>query len=332
MFSNCQFVSADRFITAEYSVSDLLVTDCTFVPTGGTDIFGDLNTYATAGYFEVGIFVRQGGCDNLLIISNSYTGNCLLTSTNATAPTNWIGPDGLVFFQQAANTFIAHNIISNYALEAIQLASGPNSVVGNNYYTYVNDGAACGLCVEGVFEGVDGSTAPSVFSTTFIGNSVYGGRQGVRANPDPQPYTGNYSGNSIFLYPPFDIWGNIHAPDGPSVAFYENGALSLNVCGNTLQAGGYGVGYTGANDNAIILHNDFSAATYRGIGAQFLGDTLNNAQIFGNKLSEGVSFHAQLGVTNGFGWFLGNNTYMDSHSNTIPVFLDPITAPVHFSN
>jgi hypothetical protein len=212
----------------------------------------------------------------------------------------------------------------------VQLAAGPNSIVGNIEQTMVSDGATTGFCVSGAWEGATGFSSPN-YSSCFIGNAVHGGRSGIEGLYDPYPYTYNCSGNTFFLYSGFDVQSP-NGIDAPSFAAQAIHSLSVSVCGNTLLAGGYGVLYTSDNDKAIILNNDFRAASYRGIGFGFMSDTLDNAQIFGNKLREGVSFHVQVGMTNGFGWFLGNNTYMDMNSNTVPVFLDPISAPVHISN
>jgi hypothetical protein len=84
--------------------------------------------------------------------------------------------------------------------------------------------------------------------------------------------------------------------------------------------------------NAVILNNNFSGAAYRGIGYQSAGDYLSTAQIFGNTLGQGVSFHIQLTYTNSFGWFLGGNTYMNTNSNVVPLFIDPASSAVHIYN
>jgi hypothetical protein len=112
-----------------------------------------------------------------------------------------------------------------------------------------------------------------------------------------------------------------------------SGSLSANVCGNTLLVGEYPIVYQSYNSSAIILNNDFSAATCRGMGHYNLADSINSVQFFGNKLNEGASFHVQVGIANGFGWFLGNNTYLDTNNNTmLAPFLDPVAAAVHQSN
>lgn len=109
---------------------------------------------------------------------------------------------------------------------------------------------------------------------------------------------------------------------------------AANVCGNTLVSGPHGFLYGPGCTNAIILANDFSAASYRGIGGWPLSignGTLQSASIFNNKIGEGVSFHAEVDFLNSFGWFLGQNTYMNG-TNAVPLFCDPLSPAVHIFN
>ena len=131
--------------------------------------------------------------------------------------------------------------------------------------------------------------------------------------------------NSLTLYPPFPVLPG----DWPGAAAQTQGSRSASVCGNTLLAGGEGFLFIGPNSNALILNNNFSNAAYRGIGYGSTGDSLNTAQIFGNTLGEGVSFHVQLTYTNSFGWFLGNNTYVNTNSVVVPLFADPASSAMH---
>jgi hypothetical protein len=156
LITNCQFLSDDRLISIPFYVSDVMVRGCNFVPTGMTDTFGSNNVYTgnfTYADIEVSIYQQQaeGGyaANNMVVLENTYNGNCSLTTTN-TLWTNyyWLAPDGLVWFQDCPNAFVARNIITNYALEAVQLANGPNSVVGNTYYTFVSAPYACALCFD----------------------------------------------------------------------------------------------------------------------------------------------------------------------------------------
>ena len=52
----------------------------------------------------------------------------------------------------------------------------------------------------------------------------------------------------------------------------------------------------------------------------------------GNTLWQGVTFNVQIPYANSFGWFLGNNTYLDASSNSVPPFLDPASSAVHIFN
>jgi hypothetical protein len=108
---------------------------------------------------------------------------------------------------------------------------------------------------------------------------------------------------------------------------------AANVCGNTLVSGPVGFMYGPGCTNAIILANDFSGATYRGIGSAFGGGTLQSASIFTNIFNQGVSFHVELDFTHSFGWFLNQNTYVSGTNKTVvPPFLDPASCAVHISN
>jgi hypothetical protein len=128
-------------------------------------------------------------------------------------------------------------------------------------------------------------------------------------------------------FTPFDDNG-----DAPGAAAAMKDCLSASVCGNTLVAGGQGFVFQGPNRSALILNNNFSNATYRGIGYFTGNDFLNTAQIFGNTLNEGVTFHVQLSYTNSFGWFLGPNIYLDTNSNSVAPFCDPLSSSVHIAN
>ena len=84
---------------------------------------------------------------------------------------------------------------------------------------------------------------------------------------------------------------------------------------------------------AVILDDDFSGATFRGIGYMLgIGPaSLENAQVYGNTLGEGVSFHAQILPYSGSRWFLNQNHFRNG-SNTVPAFLDLVASSAHLSN
>jgi hypothetical protein len=171
------------------------------------------------------------------------------------------------------------------------------------------------------------------YNTSFIGNSIYGGQNGVEGSANNSPpytyYSYNCSGNSFTLYPTFDVQTTY---DDPGFAAEAAGCQTASVCGNTLFAGCLGFYFTGASTNALVLNNNFGAASYRGIGYALSGDSLNSAQIFGNTLCEGVSFHVQLHYVDSFGWFLGNNTNVNTNSIVVPLFTDPAATAIHIFN
>ena len=184
----------------------------------------------------------------------------------------------------------------------------------------------CALCAyNSGWAGLAGSNLTG-YSTCFIGNSVYGGRSGEEG-VSSLPFTINFSGNSLYLYPPFDATN-----DWPGAVVWVGGCQAANVCGNTLAAGSRGLWFNGPDTAALILNNSFGAAAYCGIGYNCGGDSLSTAQIFGNTLGEGVNFHLQLPYTNSFGWFLATNKYVDTNSIVHPSFLDLASAAVHLIN
>jgi hypothetical protein len=336
LISNCVFLHGDRSIQFQGYNSNCLVTACTFLPWDATNFFtgatnqSPTNTAYTApnGGSRVGIFANGNPNYNLSIIGNAYIGNSAATNTNYSAN---IGPDGFVWCQTEGNVFIARNSISNYALEGIQLNAGPNAVVGNTYNTVLSYGS--GLDVFGADNGLTGTSQD--YSTCFIGNSVCGGFAGQEASgaDTPLPYSFNCSGNTFTLY---------DADGYPSLAVQSSNCLSAGICGNMLVSGGMGFRYDGSCSNALMLNNDFGRATYRGIGYMQAGDaligylpageTVNTAQVFSNILGQGVSFHVQLPYANSFGWFLDGNTYLNAYSNSVPLFLDPLSSAVHIFN
>jgi hypothetical protein len=206
------------------------------------------------------------------------------------------------------------------------LNAGPNAVVGNIYHTVVSDFSACALCAGGSgWAGLSGTSADYV--TTFIGNWVYGGRSGEACTSSTPPsFVLNFSGNYLSLYPPFNEYG-----DAPGAAVAVGGCRSVNVCGNTLAAGGYGLRFDVSCTNALVLMNDFGAAARGGIGYIYGGAELLNASVLRNTFNEGVTFHVQLPYPDNFGWFLEGNTYLNG-SASVPVFVDPAASSAHVSN
>ena len=319
LITNCEFLDGYDQIEAHNTyVSNVLVQGCDFLWTGSTVFFGNV------GFFGQGF--------NFVVISNTFDGNTNLAPASfAEISTNLyyngvIAGVGLVWFQIYGNWFVGGNIILNNLFEGVQVNNGPSSIVGNTYSNLTSNGSGCALDAYGGY--TNGPTEKTIDNATcFVGNSVYGGRQGVEASDGFVAYTLNCSGNSFTLYPAYD-----EAGEWPGSAVQVQDCQSANVCGNTLTNGGYGFGFSGGCSNALILNNNFSGATYRGIGYGPAGGYLNTAQIFGNTLCEGVSFHIQLTYTNSFGWFLGQNTNVNANLSIIPLFTDPASSAVHIFN
>ena len=205
-------------------------------------------------------------------------------------------------------------------------------MVGNTYDSLIVGGSCCALAATGGQPGLTGNAALD-HSTCFIGNWVYGGRQGEshQGQTYGSPYTINFSGNELYLYQPFNTNG-----DYPGAVVSVGSCTAANVCGNTLSNGPLGFLYGPGCANAIILANNFSNSTYRAIGyfdLPNLGNgTLQSASIFTNSLNEGVSFHAELDYAHSFGWFLNRNTYLNGTNVVSSPFCDPISSAVHISN
>ncbi len=342
LITSCQFLSADRSITIPWNVSNVMVRECNFIPSGTVDTYGSNNVYTgqTNTTIEVGVLARTGANLNLAVLENTYNANRLITTTNTNtaAPVtltdlvnctnnDWIAPDGFVWFQQVGNGFVARNCISNNELEAVQINAGPASVVCNTFYTLVNNNSCCALNGGVGLYGLPGSNIVDS-STTFVGNWVYGERHGdllfQYTTNGELPSVINISGNWFNLSPVVSVPNNY-----PGAAASIQFCQSANVIGNTLVTGGHGVLFGFACTNALVMDNDFGAATYRGIGYQATGNSLNAAQIYSNTLGEGASFHVQLTYSNSFGWFLGNNIYSTTNSNSVSLFTDPASSDMH---
>jgi hypothetical protein len=259
-------------------------------------------------------------------VENTWTNIGTVANTNNSQV---VAADGFVWLQTGGNAFIGRNAIGNYEMEAIQLNAGPSTVVGNVNSTVVN---MCGAC--GVAAGNGGSGSPGLtgfglsnYSTTYVGNWISGGWAGEHGGGSVgQTFTINFSGNSLYLFPPFQELGS-----WPSAMASIQGCQTLNLCGNTLVTGSYAVCYADTCSNALILNNNFSGVTYCGIGYMWVENSLPNAQIYGNILGQGVTFHAKPQPYNGFGWFLKQNQYLNG-SALVPPFLDPAASSAHISN
>jgi hypothetical protein len=262
LLTNCQFLYGDYSVGIVQNVSNCLVCNSSFTAWAGTNVYTGMtnNTLYTTNYGgSVGIFAF-GAC-NVLVSNNVYIGNSNLVSIINTNSIQLVAPDGFVLLQAVSNCFIGRNMITNNALEAVQVDAGPNSVVGNTFYTLVSAEGCCALnAINSAWVGFTGTNSV-LCSTGFIGNSVYGGRMGERGWGSVGYFSLNFSGNQITLYPPFDEVGDL-----PGAAVAVDFCQFVNVCGNTLVSGGHGFLFFPGGSNALILANDFSASTYSGIG------------------------------------------------------------------
>jgi hypothetical protein len=91
------------------------------------------------------------------------------------------------------------------------------------------------------------------------------------------------------------------------------------------------VAFTYDCTNALILNNDFSWASYLGIGYQWGSSSLPFASVFGNKIGKGLTFHARMNYTESFGWFFKQNQYLNG-TNIVPPFFEPAASEAHVSN
>ncbi|MGA2544452.1 MAG: hypothetical protein ABSG78_23125 [Verrucomicrobiota bacterium] len=336
LVSNCVFLHAIQSLGLYAAVSNCLVRECTFIPWDLTNSFdgttntppGEIPTAYTTGYAgqEVGI---MGGGNNIVIVENTYNNIGTATNTNNFQTS---APDGFVWLQSGGNAFIGRNLIGNYALEGIQLDAGPTAVVGNTYCTVVSCYSACALSAGGTKQaGLTGTS--NDYATCFIGNWVHGGRNGecwtAAPGPNARPFTLNFSGNYLNVFPPFNEVG-----DHPGGAVTVSVCQSANIFGNTLAMGSCGVLFGANCTNGVVLNNDFGNVTYGGICLAWgivASPSLQNAQIFRNILGKGLTFHTQVSYPYSFDWFLNQNQYVNG-AMSVPPFLDPAASAAHVSN
>jgi hypothetical protein len=331
LITNCQFLYGDIPLAVNV-VSNLMVAGCNFTLWGGTNTYNALTDPVTMAILGNG--VQTNWDDNFVIINNTFNGNANLGPTTGTPYTHStyneddIASEGFIYIYCGGNFFVARNTILNYQLEAIHFGAGPNAIVGNTFFSLVSDAAACAARLEaGTQPGVTGDDTNLLnFSSTFVGNSVYGGRHGVLgAGPTNQTTTINVSGNTITNYPPFNEFG-----DGPGAAVTEGTCRAINIFGNTLGPGGSGYGFACVNNstNIIIANNDFSRATFGGIEAIGTGFA-QGVLIASNVLSQGINYHGYLLTSNAFSWFLYNNQYVNTNNVPVPPVIQPEGSAVH---
>jgi hypothetical protein len=145
----------------------------------------------------------------------------------------------------------------------------------------------------------------------------------------PYLYTLNFSGNSLYLFPPFQEKSSF-----PSAVVQVGSCQSVNIFGNTLAWGSCGVQIGEDAMNVVIMDNDFGNVSYGGIclaWGMVASPSLQNAQIFRNIIGHGVNFHSQVSYPYSFSWFFNQNQYLNGSAN-VPAFRDPAASSAHVSN
>ena len=82
------------------------------------------------------------------------------------------------------------------------------------------------------------------------------------------------------------------------------------------------------NTNAIVLKNDFGAASHRSLAYDTAAGQARTFQILKNVLNQGPSYHLKLPVSTGPEFFLWKNIYTNGFSSGEP-FLDAASSPAH---
>jgi hypothetical protein len=137
------------------------------------------------------------------------------------------------------------------------------------------------------------------------------------------PYNLHFTGNSISLHPAFYL-----SIDYPSAAVIAQAMAFGNISGNTLLAGEHAIRWLDLCTNAIVLKNDFAAASWRGLDYYGSNGVVGNIQVLKNVLNQGQSYHLKARYLDSGGFFLQKNIYTNNVGVANP-FLDAAASPVH---
>ncbi len=341
VFTNCLFRNAaNDSLWFRSWTSNILIRGCTFLFRDGTNgTYPSPRSTTTVSLTTsntplggVGVFSDAGQVRNIVVLDNVYNGNPGMTSVN----TNELydAGDGIVYLQGGGNWFVARNRVTNYGLEGAQMNSGPASGAGNIFDTQVTGASTTAYVMAWTgwwgAMGVLGRNPDHSFS--MVGNSIRGGRYGNLGhnhyNTSVTPQRVHFTGNTVELFPAINAFVD---HDYPSAASREYWAEFLNVSGNTLVAGGHGVVWVNNGTNALILKNDFGAASYRALSFTSTNTGVLNITAARNILNQGSASHVRPRVEDAPGWFLLRNTYrMNGSTNSINPFIEPSGSPVHF--
>ena len=106
---------------------------------------------------------------------------------------------------------------------------------------------------------------------------------------------------------------------------------AASVCGNTMSEGYCGLVFTLQSTNVLVLNNDFGSAQFVGMGYPVIPAGLARAQVYGNRIGQGLTFHAQMNYPDTFGWFFKQNQFLNG-TNVVPPFFDPAGNSAHVAN
>jgi hypothetical protein len=242
--------------------------------------------------------------------------------------------DGIVWFQEGGNWFVARNAVTNFGLEGVQFSAGPAAGVANDFGTMVSTpSTAAYVAAWSGWEGGSGDTNVYLdHSFALVANRIYGGRYGqlggnfFNANRTPQRV--HFNGNAVELYPAINA---VFGWDYPGAAVTGPWSEFLNASGNTLVAGGHGIHWQDNNTNSLVLRNDFASATYRGLTHTGTNGAVLNITVAENLLNQGSSSHLRLRFEDSSGFFLLRNRYrVTGSTNDINPFIETPGSPVHF--
>ena len=213
------------------------------------------------------------------------------------------------------------------------VSSFPAAAVQNTFTTWISDGANCALN-NSVYIGTVGPTGqPGDRGFSFVGNSVTGGRLGVLSvsfNSEIETSISALlvSGNRFDLAPPYRLPATEFDQSSADVDVFT--ADRLNVSGNTLAAGCVGVRAQGVSTNALVLANDFGAASLRSLDWIGGGRDAVSVAIANNKLCGGASQHLRGLLLEGTRHFLLGNSYVNTNGTPANLQLEPVALPVHY--
>ena len=121
------------------------------------------------------------------------------------------------------------------------------------------------------------------------------------------------------------------ALDYPGAAMAGKWSAFATVSGNRLVAGGHGVTWGDNCTNALVLKNDFAAATLRALDYSGTNGAAGTITVLKNTLNQGLGGHLRPRYGESSGYFLLRNHYRANGStNDVNPFLDLPDSPVHF--